>query len=92
MHVAGLMLDHPIIQQPSSGIPYECLSYKQSLSRLDSTSGLYNDCSTHMIWVVKERGSPTTRQVEEARTEIENLWRMVGEEKNQKKRHYQHSQ
>lgn len=32
MHVAGLTLDHPIIQQPSSGIPYECLPYKQSLT------------------------------------------------------------
>ncbi|CAL1357711.1 unnamed protein product [Linum trigynum] len=42
------------------------LPYEQSLTRFDSATGLYYDCSAHMLWC----GEGTTRQLESAHTEF----------------------
>lgn len=67
MHAAGLTLDHPIMQSTDFWTSHECLllPYEQSLTRLDSTSGLYYDCSAHMIWVGER-----TRQLDGAHVEF----------------------
>ncbi|CAN6896574.1 unnamed protein product [Brassica oleracea var. botrytis] len=67
MHAAGLTLDHPIMQTTEFWTSHECLllPYEQSLTRLDSTSGLYYDCSAHMIWVGER-----TRQLDGAHVEF----------------------
>ncbi|EOA40133.1 hypothetical protein CARUB_v10008840mg [Capsella rubella] len=67
MHAAGLTLDHPIMQTTDFWTSHECLllPYEQSLTRLDSTSGLYYDCSAHMIWVGER-----TRQLDGAHVEF----------------------
>ncbi|CAI0449560.1 unnamed protein product [Linum tenue] len=46
---------------------HECLllPYEQSLTRLDSTSGLYYDCSAHMLWCGER-----TRQLDGAHVEF----------------------
>ncbi|KAL5656505.1 hypothetical protein ACJX0J_035824, partial [Zea mays] len=41
------------------------LPYKQSLTRKDSTSGLFYDCSAHMLWVGER-----TRQLDGAHVEF----------------------
>nr|GMD00028.1 phospho-2-dehydro-3-deoxyheptonate aldolase 1, chloroplastic [Ipomoea batatas] len=52
MSTAGLTVDHPIMKTIDFWTPHECLHlpYEQSLTRLDSTSGLYYDCSAHFLW------------------------------------------
>ncbi|CAH8309717.1 unnamed protein product [Eruca vesicaria subsp. sativa] len=67
MHAAGLTLDHPIMQTTGFWTSHECLllPYEQSLTRLDSTSGLYYDCSAHMVWVGER-----TRQLDGAHVEF----------------------
>nr|GMC71820.1 phospho-2-dehydro-3-deoxyheptonate aldolase 1, chloroplastic-like [Ipomoea batatas] len=52
MSIAGLIVDHPIMKTTDFWTPHECLHlpYEQSLTRLDSTSGLYYDCSAHFLW------------------------------------------
>ncbi|KAF8103530.1 hypothetical protein N665_0188s0461 [Sinapis alba] len=67
MHAAGLTLDHPIMQTTDFWTSHECLllPYEQSLTRLDSTSGLYYDCSAHMVWVGER-----TRQLDGAHVEF----------------------
>ncbi|CAN6711249.1 unnamed protein product [Malus baccata var. baccata] len=53
MNAAGLTVDHPIMTTTYFWTSHECLHlpYEQSLTRLDSTSGLYYNCSAHMLWV-----------------------------------------
>ncbi|KAF3636618.1 hypothetical protein FXO37_25373 [Capsicum annuum] len=53
MAAAGLIVDHPIWTTTNLWTSHECLllPYEQALTREDSTSGLYYDCSAHMIWV-----------------------------------------
>lgn len=53
MQAAGLTMDHPVMQTTEFWTSHECLllPYEQSLTRLDSTSGLYYDCSAHFLWV-----------------------------------------
>lgn len=53
MAAAGLTLDHPLMQATEFWTSHECLllPYEQSLTRKDSTSGKYYDCSAHMLWV-----------------------------------------
>nr|GMD48473.1 phospho-2-dehydro-3-deoxyheptonate aldolase 1, chloroplastic-like [Ipomoea batatas] len=52
MSAAGLTVDHPIMKTTNFWTSHECLHlpYEQSLTRLDSTSGLYYDCSAHFLW------------------------------------------
>lgn len=67
MAAAGLTVDHPIMTTTEFWTSHECLllPYEQSLTRLDSTSGLYYDCSAHMIWVGER-----TRQLDGAHVEF----------------------
>nr|XP_027062818.1 phospho-2-dehydro-3-deoxyheptonate aldolase 1, chloroplastic-like [Coffea arabica] len=53
MAAAGLTIDHPIMTTTEFWTLHECLllPYEQSVTRLDSTSGLYYDCSAHFLWV-----------------------------------------
>ncbi|KAJ8529897.1 hypothetical protein K7X08_036732 [Anisodus acutangulus] len=67
MGAAGLTVDHPIMTTTDFWTSHECplLPYEQALTRLDSTSGLYYDCSAHMIWVGER-----TRQLDGAHVEF----------------------
>ncbi|KAK4264936.1 hypothetical protein QN277_026051 [Acacia crassicarpa] len=67
MAAAGLTLDHPVMTSTEFWTSHECLllPYEQSLTRLDSTSGLYYDCSAHMVWVGER-----TRQLDGAHVEF----------------------
>ncbi|KAF9607920.1 hypothetical protein IFM89_003734 [Coptis chinensis] len=67
MAAAGLTIDHPIMTTTEFWTSHECLHlpYEQALTREDSTSGLYYDCSAHMLWVGER-----TRQLEGAHVEF----------------------
>lgn len=67
MAATGLTIDHPIMTTTDFWTSHECLllPYEQALSRLDSTSGLYYDCSAHMVWVGER-----TRQLDGAHVEF----------------------
>ncbi|KZV28902.1 phospho-2-dehydro-3-deoxyheptonate aldolase 1, chloroplastic-like [Dorcoceras hygrometricum] len=67
MQAAGLTLDHPVMKTTEFWTSHECLllPYEQSLTRLDSTSGLYYDCSAHFLWVGER-----TRQLDGAHVEF----------------------
>ncbi|THG08439.1 hypothetical protein TEA_006544 [Camellia sinensis var. sinensis] len=67
MSAAGLTVDHPIMTTTEFWTSHECLllPYEQSLTRMDSTSGLYYDCSAHFIWVGER-----TRQLDGAHVEF----------------------
>nr|GMD54146.1 phospho-2-dehydro-3-deoxyheptonate aldolase 1, chloroplastic-like [Ipomoea batatas] len=67
MNAAGLTMDHPIMKTTDFWTSHECLHlpYAQSLTRLDSTSGLYYDCSAHFLWAGER-----TRQLDGAHVEF----------------------
>ncbi|BFG35511.1 hypothetical protein CerSpe_217850 [Prunus speciosa] len=67
MTAAGLTIEHPIMTTTDFWTSHECLHlpYEQSLTRKDSTSGLYYDCSAHMLWVGER-----TRQLDGAHVEF----------------------
>lgn len=67
MSAAGLTVDHPIMTTTEFWTSHECLllPYEQALTREDSTSGLYYDCSAHMLWVGER-----TRQLDGAHVEF----------------------
>nr|GMD52324.1 phospho-2-dehydro-3-deoxyheptonate aldolase 1, chloroplastic-like [Ipomoea batatas] len=67
MNAAGLTMDHPIMKTTDFWTSHECLHlpYEQSLTRLDSTSGLYYDCSAHFLWAGER-----TRQLDGAHVEF----------------------
>uniref|UniRef100_A0A251UPK5 Phospho-2-dehydro-3-deoxyheptonate aldolase n=2 Tax=Helianthus annuus TaxID=4232 RepID=A0A251UPK5_HELAN len=67
MSAVGLTTDHPIMTTTDFWTSHECLHlpYEQSLTRLDSTSSLYYDCSAHFLWVGER-----TRQLEGAHVEF----------------------
>ncbi|XP_071691627.1 phospho-2-dehydro-3-deoxyheptonate aldolase 2, chloroplastic-like [Rutidosis leptorrhynchoides] len=67
MAAAGLTIDHPIMTTTQFWTSHECLllPYEQALTREDSTSGLYYDCSAHMVWVGER-----TRQLDGAHIEF----------------------
>ncbi|OVA06876.1 DAHP synthetase [Macleaya cordata] len=68
MAAAGLTLDHPIMTTTEFYTSHECLHlpYEQALTREDSTmTGLYYDCSAHMLWVGER-----TRQLDGAHVEF----------------------
>lgn len=67
MTAAGLTVDHPIMTTTDFWTSHECLllPYEQSLTREDSTSGLFYDCSAHMLWVGER-----TRQLDGAHVEF----------------------
>ncbi|XP_077235139.1 phospho-2-dehydro-3-deoxyheptonate aldolase 2, chloroplastic-like [Tasmannia lanceolata] len=67
MVAAGLTSEHPIMTTTEFWTSHECLHlpYEQALTREDSTSGLYYDCSAHMVWVGER-----TRQLDGAHVEF----------------------
>ncbi|KAH9627180.1 hypothetical protein KSS87_020726 [Heliosperma pusillum] len=67
MAAAGLTLEHPAVQSTEFWTSHECLllPYEQALTRKDSTSGLYYDCSAHFVWVGER-----TRQLDGAHVEF----------------------
>ncbi|KAG6492971.1 phospho-2-dehydro-3-deoxyheptonate aldolase 1, chloroplastic-like [Zingiber officinale] len=67
MVAAGLTADHPIMTTTEFWTSHECLHlpYEQALTREDSTSGHYYDCSAHMLWVGER-----TRQLDGAHVEF----------------------
>ncbi|GKV10773.1 hypothetical protein SLEP1_g22092 [Rubroshorea leprosula] len=67
MAAAGLTVDHPIMNTVEFWTSHECLHlpYEQALTREDSTTGLYYDCSAHMLWVGER-----TRQLDGAHVEF----------------------
>lgn len=67
MAALGLTIDHPIMTSTEFWTSHECLllPYEQSLTRLDSTTGLWYDCSAHMLWVGER-----TRQLDGAHIEF----------------------
>ncbi|CAN6466841.1 unnamed protein product [Victoria cruziana] len=67
MTAAGLTVDHPIMTTTEFWTSHECLllPYEQALTREDSTTGLYYDCSAHMLWVGER-----TRQLDGAHVEF----------------------
>ncbi|GAA0151345.1 aldolase [Lithospermum erythrorhizon] len=67
MSAAGLTRDHPIMKSTEFWTSHECLllPYEQALTRLDSTTGLYYDCSAHLLWVGER-----TRQLDGAHVEF----------------------
>uniref|UniRef100_A0ACD6AGW7 Uncharacterized protein n=1 Tax=Avena sativa TaxID=4498 RepID=A0ACD6AGW7_AVESA len=67
MSAAGLTVDHPIMRTTEFWTSHECLllPYEQALTREDSTSGLYYDCSAHFLWAGER-----TRQLDGAHVEF----------------------
>ncbi|XP_068650448.1 phospho-2-dehydro-3-deoxyheptonate aldolase 2, chloroplastic-like [Aristolochia californica] len=67
MVAAGLTSEHPIMTTTEFWTSHECLHlpYEQALTREDSTSGLYYDCSAHMLWAGER-----TRQLDGAHVEF----------------------
>lgn len=67
MEVIGLDTDNPIINEASFFTSHEALllGYEESLTRQDSTTGLWYDCSAHMLWI-----GDRTRQLDGAHIEF----------------------
>ncbi|XP_043716002.1 phospho-2-dehydro-3-deoxyheptonate aldolase 2, chloroplastic-like [Telopea speciosissima] len=67
MVASGLTMDHPIMTTTEFWTSHECLHlpYEQALTREDSTTGLYYDCSAHFLWVGER-----TRQLDGAHVEF----------------------
>ena len=67
MAACGLTSSHPIMKSTVFWTSHECLllPYEQSLTRRDSTSGLFYCCSAHMLWVGER-----TRQLDGAHIEF----------------------
>ncbi|KAB8092054.1 hypothetical protein EE612_017811 [Oryza sativa] len=67
MSAAGLTVDHPLMTSTDFWTSHECLllPYEQSLTRQDSTTGHFYDCSAHMLWVGER-----TRQLDGAHVEF----------------------
>ena len=67
MSAMGLTIDHPIMTTTDFWTSHECLllPYEQSLTRLDSTTGRWYNCSAHMLWVGER-----TRQLDGAHIEF----------------------
>ena len=67
MKVIGIDTDNPNINQATFFTSHEALllGYEESLTRQDSLSGLWYDCSAHMVWI-----GDRTRQVDGAHVEF----------------------
>eukprot|EP01018_Ginkgo_biloba_P034803 Gb_21844 [translate_table: standard] len=67
MSACGLTIDHPIMNTTEFWTSHECLllPFEQSMTREDSTSGLWYDCSAHMLWIGER-----TRQLDGAHVEF----------------------
>jgi len=67
MAACGIKIDNPVTNSTDFYTSHECLllPYEQAFTRQDSTSGLWYDCSAHMLWVGER-----TRQLDGAHVEF----------------------
>ena len=67
MAAAGMTPQHPSMTTAELWTSHECLHlpYEQALTREDSITGMYYDCSAHMLWVGER-----TRQLDGAHVEF----------------------
>nr|POE93778.1 phospho-2-dehydro-3-deoxyheptonate aldolase 1, chloroplastic [Quercus suber] len=67
MAAAGVTVNHPMMNTVEFWTSHECLHlpYEQAMTRVDSTTGCYYDCSAHMLWVGER-----TRQLDGAHVEF----------------------
>lgn len=67
MTACGLPLDSPVMTTTEFWTSHECLllPYEQAMTRQDSTSGLWYDCSAHFVWMGER-----TRQLDGAHIEF----------------------
>ncbi|MBT8361726.1 MAG: 3-deoxy-7-phosphoheptulonate synthase class II [Desulfobacterales bacterium] len=67
METIGISMDTPQINQAQFFTSHEALllGYEESLTRIDSTTGDWYDCSAHMLWIGER-----TRQVDGAHVEF----------------------
>ncbi|KAH8952022.1 hypothetical protein BDL97_09G062600 [Sphagnum fallax] len=67
MSACGLTPDHAVMRTTEFYTSHECLllPYEQALTRKDSTTGLWYDCSAHMLWIGER-----TRQLDGAHIEF----------------------
>jgi len=67
MGIIGLDVDNPLLSQASFFTSHEALllGYEEALTRQDSTTGLWYDCSAHMLWI-----GDRTRQLDGAHIEF----------------------
>ncbi|CAI5932211.1 unnamed protein product [Closterium sp. NIES-65] len=67
MAACGLTAEHPSMRSTDFFTSHECLllPYEQALTRIDSTTGRWYDCSAHFIWVGER-----TRQLDGAHIEF----------------------
>ncbi|CAI5491350.1 unnamed protein product [Closterium sp. Naga37s-1] len=67
MAACGLTAEHPSMRSTDFFTSHECLllPYEQALTRIDSTTGRWYDCSAHFIWVGER-----TRQLDCAHIEF----------------------
>jgi len=67
MDTIGISMDNPQITQAQLFTSHEALllDYEESLTRIDSTTGDWYDCSAHMLWIGER-----TRQIDCAHVEF----------------------
>lgn len=67
MAACGITPDHPTMASTDFFTSHECLllPFEQAMTRLDSTSGRWYDCSAHMVWIGER-----TRQLDGAHMEF----------------------
>ncbi|KAH7404048.1 hypothetical protein KP509_15G008400 [Ceratopteris richardii] len=67
MEAMGLHTDHPLMTTTDFWTSHECLllPFEQAMTRLDSTTGRWYDCSAHMLWIGER-----TRQLDGAHFEF----------------------
>jgi 3-deoxy-7-phosphoheptulonate synthase len=67
MKAIGVDTSSPVFTQADFYVAHECLllPYEEALTRVDSTTGKYYDCSGHMLWVGER-----TRQLDGAHLEF----------------------
>ncbi|GMH42963.1 hypothetical protein BSKO_10885 [Bryopsis sp. KO-2023] len=67
MNACGMDLDNPLMRETEFYTGHECLllDYEQALTREDSTTGLWYDCSAHFLWCGER-----TRQLDGAHIEF----------------------
>lgn len=67
MQACGLDANQPIMKETEFFTSHECLllDYEEALTRLDSTTGLWYDCSAHFLWCGER-----TRQLDGAHVEF----------------------
>lgn len=67
METIGIAANNPLIEQTQLFTSHEALllQYEQAMTRMDSTTGGWYDCSAHMVWIGER-----TRQVDGAHVEF----------------------